>query len=676
MSRYNLLPLVALLAFPVFVSAQFGETVEVNYIEVPVTVLGRDDAPVRGLTKANFEVIEEGQKREIESFDAIDFTSPETLRSVSPLNPASRRNFLLLFDLSFSAPNSLQRAQEAARDFVARSVGKRDLVGIATVDVDRGFRYLTSFTTDRNIVAAAIRDPRNFRAFDPLQIAGNTHQALFDMGPSHESTAQTQIANDPAAEVAADLKRSVRAADDAYRRGRLQKQVELIASVAKTLRSLAGRKHVVLLSEGFDPRLVQGRSVSDTLEQQEENTAVASGEVWKVDSDKRFGHTGAQRSIRDMAEEFRRADAVLHAVDIQGVRVQNDIRTGARVNTNEGLFLVAGATGGEVFRNSNDITADFDRLLRQQEVIYVLGFRAPAGKAGQFRDLNVKLVNVPGGRVSHRDGYYAGGPETNVERSLSTAEIIVNDIGVDDLDIAALASPFPTPDGNAQVPVILEISGPDLIAAARNNTATADIFVYAFDDEGIVRDTIYQRMQLDTAKAGDKLRAAGVKFYGTLNLSPGRYAIKTLVRVGESDSKSFQRIELEVPREGDVLVSQPLFFADAGEWVMIKAEPRQKTGAPYPFVLNGQSFIPAARPTLRNGAPQQFTVWVWNANRDELELETTPPAKLVSETDGTNLTKFVFALDNVPPGTSQLAVTVRKKGGTEERKVRAEVRTN
>jgi VWFA-related protein len=668
----------ALFALPLFVSAQtFQEKVEVHYVEIPVTVL-RESAPVRNLTKANFEIYDSGTRRTIESFDAIDFTAPETMKTVSPLNPASRRNFLLLFDLSFSSPVSVGRAQEAARNFVARSVGRRDLVGVAVIDVDRGFRFLTSFTTDRNLLAAAIKDPRNFRAFDPLQLAGNaTTDGLRSF--AGEATGRNER-GDPGAEVIADLRRSMEQADDAYRRSRVQKQVETLGTVARSLQKLAGRKHVVLLSEGFDPRLVQGRSAGEMREQHEENQAVSLGEVWKVDSDKRFGNAGAQRSIQFMAEEFRRSDVVLHAVDIQGVRVQNDIRNGAKVNLNDGLFLLAGATGGEVFKNSNDINAEFDRLVKRNEVVYVLGFRAPAGKAGQFHELKVKLVGVPGGRVSHRGGYYTAGAESGVERSLSTAEIILNDIPENDLDMAALAAAVPTDKNEAQVPVILEISGPDLIAAARNNEATTDIFVYAFDDGGIVRDSIYERLRLDVRKAGEHLRASGVKFYGTLHLPPGKYAIKTLVRVTDSDRKSFRRIDVDVPAELDVALLQPMFFAEEGSWIMVKADSRTQSSdktaaAPYPFVVDGESFIPAARATLRHGEPRLFTVWVWNAEPDELTWEIAPEARLVSnEPEKSGMTKFVFALDKVPAGASELGVTMRKKGSDDERRVSVPIR--
>ena len=649
------LPLLLFAALPLF-AQKFEEKVTVTYVEVPVTVVGRDGVPVRGLTKENFELRDNGEKREIDSFDAIDFAAAggASAKVISPLNPASRRNFLLLFDLSYSNPQSVGRAQEAARNFVARSLGRRDAVAVGIIDVDHGFRFLTAFTTDRTLLNAAIAQPRNFRTLDPLQIAGTS---IIQVEP--DGFSQTRDGQDVAMENLRDVARLAGRVDDAYKRGRVKKQVEMLGEVARTLHRLAGRKHLVLLSEGFDPRLVQGRGNNA-----EEDRAIEHGEMWKVDSDQRFGSSESQMSIQLMADEFRRSDVVLHAVDIQGVRVANDVKSGSMFNSNEGLFLLANSTGGTVFRNSNDITAEFDRLARQHDVVYVLGFRAPVGRAGQFHDLKVKLVNVPGGRVQHRGGYYDTGGESMLERSLTTAEVIVNDIPQDDIGMHALAAAFP----GGSVPVVLEIAGPDLLKHGKSGRATTDMFVYAFDEQGIVRDSIFQRVTLDLAQAGRQLEGSGVRFYATLNLPPGKYALKSLVRVSETDRKGFQRVELDVPADGDVSLVRPLFFAEPGNWVMVKAA-RDDPKAPYPFILGQDAFIPAARATLRKGEPRLFTVFVYNAGADELTWEIAPSAKFVSESKADEVTKYVFALEQVPPGAKELSVTLRKKGSADARTV-------
>ena len=648
--RKAILP-VALLA-ALSAGAQLKETVNVTVVEVPVTVVDRDGNPVRGLTAANFELLDGGVKRSLSSFDTIDFAATESMKKVSPLNPAARRNFMLLFDLSFSSPTALTKAQQAARDFITNMVQTRDLVAIGTVDVDHGFRLLTAFTTDRNLLLAAIRDPQSFQGNDPLQIAGSP---IYDAPESPTSDVNKAGRTDraQAEESLRDVTRQAGRLDNAYNRQRVDKQLTMLGGLANVLRSVAGRKQIILLSEGFDPKLIEGRTAKPTAEMQRENDASFSGQIWNIDTDARFGNSGSMTNLSKMAEYFRRSDVVLHAIDIQGLRVQNDLKSGARESSNEGLFMVAMPTGGVVFQNTNDLASDFQRMLRRQEVVYVLGFTAPSGAPGKFHDLKVKLVNVPGGaRAFHRLGYYEMGGESGLERSLSTAEVIVNDIPQEDIHIATLAAPFPTAAAKSQVPVIIEISGADLLKSASGKLITAEVFVYAFDEQGIVRDSLFQRMGLDLDKLGEKLRTSGLKYYGTLALDEGKYAVRSLVRVAESNQKGYARVDLVVPHAGDLAVSQPLFYEEAGKWLMVKGSSHDATNAGYPFEINGETFIPSAA-----GTGGRFAVFVYGASPEEIAFETKPQAKLVTEMKSAKGTKLVFDLDK----PQSVDVVVRKK---------------
>ncbi|HVR41650.1 MAG TPA: VWA domain-containing protein [Thermoanaerobaculia bacterium] len=637
------LSLLATLAF-----AQSRETVTVSVVEVPVTVLDAAGNPVRGLTAANFELIDEGKSRAITSFDVFDFASEESMKSASPMNPAARRSFMLLFDLSFSSPASLIKAQDAARAFVEQNAGKRDLVAVGTVDVDKGFRLLSAFTTDREIVRAAIGDPMNFKAFDPLQIAG-AGQGNTDTGNSNAGQAGRGVD----AEIR-EMTRRGALLDDQYNRARVEKQITNFGGLARALRGVAGRKQIVLLSEGFDPRFVQGREVRSVREQQVENEAASRGQIWNIDSDSRFGSAEGLNLLGKMADVFRRSDVILHAIDIQGVRATTDMRNGAKVNSGDALFMVANPTGGHVFRNTNDLKDDFARMLKQQEVVYVLAFSAPTTTPGKAHSLKVRLRNVPDAHIVYRSGYFEAGGEGQIERSLSNAEIIMNDMPVDDLHVAALAAPFPTTDANAQVPVILEIEGKELATSGRDNLATAEIYVYAFDADGKVRDSLFQRMGLDLTKVGAKLRAGGgIKYYGTLSLPPGSYAVKSLVRVLETESKGYARADVVVPGASEVAVSQPFFWETQSQWLMVKGGSHDKTNAGYPFVVNDETFIPRVR--MQPG-DRKFAVFVYNAPADA-EWVATPQAKLVAQSRAGGVRKLVFELEAASSGE----VTVTRK---------------
>src|SRR5205814_3283067 len=124
-----------------------------------------------------------------------------------------------------------------------------------------------------------------------------------------------------------------------------------------------------------------------------------------------------------------------------------------------------------------------------------LAFNAPTSTPGKFHKLNVKLVNAPGGaHLVARTGYYEAGGENQTERTLSNAEIVLNDIPQDAIHLASLATSFSTTSANAQVPVVIEANGDDLLKGAKNNIITTDIFVYAFDEHGLVRDATSHRL--------------------------------------------------------------------------------------------------------------------------------------------------------------------------------------
>jgi VWFA-related protein len=649
--------------------AQVRETVNVNVIEVPVTVVDSSGNPVRGLTAANFELLDQGKRREISSFDKIDFGAMESVSAISPLNPAARRTFLLLFDLGYSSPNSLTRAQEAARRFVKESVQPRDLVGIGTIDVDRGFRLLSAFTTDRELIASAINDPMRYRGSDPLQIANQT--VSFQAPDEHPSSFTATGAGNSAMadQEQREAAQRMQHVNEQAARQRIQKQVDALGLLAGTLKAVPGRKQVILLSEGFDAKYLEGRDVRAITEMNRDNESVLSGESWKVDNDARYGNTASLTILDRMAQTFRSSDVVLHAIDIQGVRVQNDVASGAVINSNQGLFALSRPTGGEVFQNSNDLKNSFSRMLHHQEVVYVLGFQALTSKPGSFHELKVKLVNVPGGRLSHRAGYFETGGETPVERALSNAEIIVNDIPQDGVHVAALAAPFlMAGGGNAQVPVILDINGNDLAKEARNNTVSAEIFIYAFDSEGVVRDRLYQHMTLDMKKVGDKLRATGLRYYGTLNLPPGTYAVKSLVRAAD-EKRGFARVDVIVPKANEVAVLPPIPIDEAPQWLLVRGAARFE--APYPFELSGQRFIPSAQAHSPGG---KVALIVYGARPDELTWETSLKTKNLGQA-GTGPAKYVLQLDDAGAATT-LDVTVRKKGLADPQKTSVAVAKN
>ncbi len=561
----NVLPLLAFCA-AAGAAAQVQEKVNVNLVEVPVSVVDAAGNPVRGLTAANFQLAEDGQARTVTGFDVVDYgnapaSSGPAASQVRLPTAAARRNFLLLFDLSYGNPKSFARAQKAARDFVTGAVAPNDLVGVATIDADRGLRLLSAFTTDRSLTEAAVTNPSELVSHDPLQIAGRyAFQAVTSGAP--------RVGADPEL-IAGHMKLYLDTTheNDQFERRRVELQLGWLGELAMMMRRVPGRKQVVLLSEGFNAQSVQGRDARDSAESATEMEQVTRGATFRVDNDVRLGSTAALSALAAMTKTFHEADVVLHAIDLQGVRLENDVTTGSRLNSNDGLGLLTRATGGTLFERSNDLRSGFGRLLHEQELVYVLAFQTGNDSPGRFHPLTVRVTGVPpGARVYTRTGYYEAGLETLQERSISNAEVILNDLPQDGLRVAARASALAAENGVARVPVALEIRGEDILRDVLETSAGLEIFVYAFGEDGTVRDSIYNGITLDLAKVGRQLQTAGVKYIGSLALPPGKYAIRSLVRVAKTGRRGFARADVIV---GDAAASETL-TEEPGGWLLVR----------------------------------------------------------------------------------------------------------
>ncbi|MEO8216366.1 MAG: VWA domain-containing protein, partial [Acidobacteriota bacterium] len=652
------------------------EQVEVTVVEIPVTVVDRAGEPVRGLKASDFELRDEGEKRPISYFETIDLADA-ALYKRKPLPPSARRKYLLLFDLSYTSPTGLVRAREAALDFVQKKLGEYDLASVATFSVERGFHLLTSFTTDRTLVASAVESlgaPSNFRTIDPLLISAQISPGLATPQTGTQRGTAPVTDQDVRAN-SAEVMRGNRKANENIERARIRRELESFGGVARALDTVHGQKEIILLSEGFDATLLHGREDLSSQESQADTQASTEGEIWKIDNDSRFGNSAATSDLTHMSEYFRRSDVVLHAVDVKGLRGESEAREGRISNSNEALFLLANGTGGAVFKNSNDLNQNFARILKRDELIYIVGFQEPpATVPGRFHNLKITLPGKSGLRVTHRTGYYETGGRANpIEQVLSATEILYNDLPRNEVDFASTAVPFPSSDG-ASVPVVMEIPGSSILPRASGDNLNGELFIYAFDRNDVVKDFIYQRIGLDLNKTRQALSESGLKYYGTLHLQPGAYTLKTLIRFAETGRDGFQRSELIVPDFSAPTVLPPMVMGAPEKWIMVRGS--AKPGAPaeaYPFVIGTESFVPDPDAHYRGGEPLRLALFTYHLVPENLAIsgvvaghEGSGRLSLVGRTAvEEGRTKFLLSFDpgELGPGRYVLQLAVKEKAG-------------
>jgi len=647
---------------------QFTESTEVLVVEVPVQVL-RGGEPVRGLTASDFELWEGREKQEITGFEVLDLAaagpaaSPQAQKTVVP--PSARRRFLLLFDLSFSEPKSIEKARQAARSLV-NGLHPTDLVGVATFQASRGADLVLGFTPDRQQLAMALDHlGASARSADPLRLVMSMSESAFVASSfggsggkgSRESKAKSADSDNPTTTEVGFVDNLIgesERTEQASQKNNITELSESVSELARMLAGIQGRKHVVFLSEGFDSRFLYG--TQDMGEVAAIDDASQNGEIWRVDSNVRYGSTKLVKVVDLMLNELRRADCAIQAVDIAGLRAPGEegYRASA-ADRHDGLFVLADSTGGELYNNFNDLSEAMESLLQRNSVTYVLSYQpAQILRDGSFRKLRVELKDARGTQIVHRPGYYAPKPfaeQAALEKTLDTASQLTGGREGGSIPVHVLAAPFARPGGKAYVPILIEAEGTGLLSGQKDQgILPAEVYVYAFDADGRVQDFFARSLGIDLAKASPALRQSGLKMFGDLDLPTGSYSLRVLVRNGATGATSLRVVALEVPAfaEAGPVLLPPFFPEPQDRWLLVRENAAPPPGVDYPFMDRRSPFIPAAHPGLRAGEEARLSLVGWHLQPGDLRADA-----------------LILTADGKQVGTGEIRVLERQSGGDE-----------
>ncbi|HEX4494228.1 MAG TPA: VWA domain-containing protein [Thermoanaerobaculia bacterium] len=615
----------------------FAASTQVLSIEVPVQVV-RDGEPVRGLTAADFQVFEGRRRLPVTGFETLDLSAATSPGRPAGVPAAARRHFLFLFDLAFSSPASVVRARQAATGLLGQ-LKPTDLAAVATYSALRGPQLALGYTADRRQLASALASlglPDLVHPVDPLRLV------LQEMvGAGSAAGGARPISRDPLVDATdatgLPLEAVVQGVEEADRTA-LKSQVDSFtrsfADLARQMALVEGRKYLVFLSEGFDSELLQGTADRDRQDAMREESL--AGQVWRFSPEERYGNAETTNAVERMLEEFRRADCTIQAVDIGGLHAGAD-QGPARVTGRDSLLVMARGTGGELYERFNDLGVAMSQMLARTSVTYVLSIepekapeKAPdrGGAEGEYHPLRVELTHpLRGARLVHRPGYYppkAYAAEEPIEKLLAAANQVMSGEESDAIATTVLAAPFRTAGQKANVPVLIGIDGRTLLAGPQPATLPVEIYAYALDAEGAVHDFFTQTVGVDLARTGSAVRQGGLEFFGHLDLLPGDYSLRVLVRNGANGVSGLKVTALHVPAFGQgeavllppLIPSSPSSPSSPSHALLVREEPREAGGpaAANPFLLRDQPFVPAARPELAPGQEVRLVLVGYNLN--------------------------------------------------------------
>jgi VWFA-related protein len=476
----------------------------VDVIRLDVTVLDANRRPIRGLTQADFTLLEDGQPQRIVALDEI--VVPETQRTMAAWTrevapdvrtnsiPTEGRLIVLVLDDAMMPPDpAMVAATKRVATRVVEALGPDDL---AAVVFTLNNRHSHDFTADRARLLRAIDTFNAGFGYTPAMPPDGSRAAVFE--------------------------------DDSLYQ---QYSIQTLRRAAESLRDIPMRKKtLVYVSVGvpIDPLAASTPAEIKAL------TAEEIGSFVPVHAS--LIHSDLTSDTRDAFGQAATANVNIYALNPAGpggmegylqTRRMDMLRARhqARLHT-EFLRTVAEASGGRAIVDTNEFDAAIDEIFQETSAYYLLGYQTPNPEPdGRMRRVEVK-VNRPGATVLARRGYTIPRPprprRADQPEPSPLATAMAGFLPKGDVPMQAMAVPFALPRGrDVAVAIVARLEHPPV---ETRTVQTVELAATAFDADG--RSKGSRRLDARVVLLPTDGRDAEYEVLSRIDLRPGRYNLR------------------------------------------------------------------------------------------------------------------------------------------------------
>jgi VWFA-related protein len=514
-------------------------TAHTEMVLVPVLVTDKSGAHITGLKKEDFTVLENGAEQKIASFEEIisdphRYARPKNSNpnefSNSVAGPASnRRVTLMVLDLLNTRFMDQAYARQDLLKYLSQSVDQREPTALYTLDRS-GIHVIHDFTTDPRVLVAALHKVKG----DALPLVANEtdmETLTGEASPDGSAGVDPSAVQNEAQKLQTLLEDSALNFQSFQQRLAITYTLQAMQQVAQALAGFPGRKSLIWASGGFP------FSVSDNTMQ-----LAPAGRDTLADVLPLYEHTW--QLLND-------AQIALYPVDVKGLQVvvmpsasvSNPGKNYGRnmswrnLDTQAALETFADMTGGRAYFNSNDLAKGFRKAVDDSAEYYMLGYYLDRSKTkAGWRKLAVK-VKREHVDVRARSGFFVTNATVDPENSRNSDISSALESPLDFTSLALVARWDKIGPGKepGKKHVIYEIHlTPDaaVIDDADNNHVAMDFMVVARTSEGKAVDQPSGK-KIDAHLTPERLSAVrqlGLAYGGALDLAPGEYTVRFVVR--------------------------------------------------------------------------------------------------------------------------------------------------
>jgi VWFA-related protein len=651
---------------------------QVEQVVVDVVVTDKKGNPVQGLTKNDLMVSEDGTRQTIASFEAVVLPDqpsaappPPPIVSVNTA-PEDRqsRTFAIVFDDTHITPWRAVQAKAAVVNFLEKATREGDRVSL--ISTAGGTWWTSRMEAGRQKLVDMVK------GFDGRLIPETGPERMSDW-----EAMRIWVYRDT--EVAARVARRF----ETYGVGSqmsTNRQQDTAGQGLDTDPYVSGRAQEVYFEAAT--RL---RTTLDTLERTLNGLALAKGRKSVILVSEGFFYDTTIDEFKRVNEASRRANAAIYFVNARGLEgmplamtaqfgpalPEQDVgfAFAETLDAVEGSDSVADDSGGFTVRNTNDLAGGIQRIARETQAYYLLGY-TPSNTArdGKFRKIQVKLVNGKGLEVRARKGYYAPGD--------AGKSALAPKRGIDPVLQRALDSPWAQEDlplrmthfvggertlGKAAVLVATEVDVRALAFEEKDGRNLADVqflLVVAHRESGeFFRYDQSVNMKL-LPSTRERLNRLWYPIVRDFELKSGDYQAKIVMRDVRSGRVGTVIHEFEVPPLDTFRVSTPVLSDTRAAGTVADAAP-------------GGGLAVIARREFPQGVDLYCQFEVFGAKRDEKTgmprvtqgyVVTRPDGSVLTATEPTpisptslgQVTRLVgFRLADAPPGDYEMVMAIR-----------------
>jgi VWFA-related protein len=545
-------------------------TLKVNSDLVLTNIVVRDKktgAVVKGLTEKDFTIVEDGKPQHIASFDFENVDeaaalNEATINAAAPngvfgaktgtANQEELRNHRLIvmfFDITSMQPDDLDRAQDAARNYINKQMHPADLVAVVSLDTTLSLDQ--DFTSSKDLLLKAVN------------AYGGTQGAGYGLGATSTSN-QVEDAS------------SFTPDEQEYNDLNTDRELFAIEDISKSLAYLNEKKSLLYFSGGIQRDGIENQA---SLHAAINASVRANISIYSVDA------RGLQ-AISPLGDAT--TGNLRGANSFNGAALQNNLDS--NFATQEVMATLSSDTGGKAFFDSNDFSGAFDRIQKDTSAYYVIGYHSTdLRRDGRYRRISVK-INRPDVKLEYRPGYYAPADyqhATKDERERQLEEELASDLPSTDMTVYLQALYFRSGENRFFVPISLVVPGSQIpfVKGGDRDKATLDIIGQVRDtaghDIGDIRDTV--KLAVDQAQ---QVKQKNVQYTTGFNLPVGKYHVKFVVRENETGRMGSFETDLTVPD----LKKVPLKMSS----VLLASQrmPANKKQQDSPLVRDGQQLVP------------------------------------------------------------------------------------